>query len=276
MRTQCPACKSVFRVTHQQLSAAGGRVRCGQCETVFDGNENIRYTRPPSLVAAPAQTVRSANDTPAEPDKRRLHGDVQPAPPLSEESTRSTDATPHLSRDGEPRESPAVPDVFFSGSRTGGKRRAGRYALIGTIVFVLLLAGYAYLERERLARQPVFADWMTRACRYIGCEAPAFRAPEQITIIDRNIASRPTRRDTLLVTATLINEAPRAQPYPRMRVSLTDLQGTVMAVNRFEPADYLPRGVSPEAPMPRARNVDIRVEIPDPGVEAVAFEFSFY
>jgi len=57
---------------------------------------------------------------------------------------------------------------------------------------------------------------------------------------------------------------------------LTNLQGTVVAINRFEPADYLPAKMTPDALMPRAGRVEIRVEIPDPGEDAVAFEFSFY
>src|SRR6266513_3282977 len=35
--TRCPGCKTVFRVTPQQLARRGGQVRCGHCQTVFDG-----------------------------------------------------------------------------------------------------------------------------------------------------------------------------------------------------------------------------------------------
>lgn len=34
--TRCPHCKSTFEVTPSQLSAAGGKVRCGACMEVFD------------------------------------------------------------------------------------------------------------------------------------------------------------------------------------------------------------------------------------------------
>lgn len=34
--TRCPHCKSTFEVTESQLSAAGGKVRCGACMEVFD------------------------------------------------------------------------------------------------------------------------------------------------------------------------------------------------------------------------------------------------
>ena len=46
--TRCPACKTVFRVTDEQLAMRQGRVRCGHCKTVFDGRaELVRITEPP-------------------------------------------------------------------------------------------------------------------------------------------------------------------------------------------------------------------------------------
>lgn len=35
--TRCPACSTAFRVQPGQLSARKGQVRCGKCNTVFDG-----------------------------------------------------------------------------------------------------------------------------------------------------------------------------------------------------------------------------------------------
>ncbi len=39
--TRCPNCSTQFRVTENQLAAAGGRVRCGACLTVFEGTEHL-------------------------------------------------------------------------------------------------------------------------------------------------------------------------------------------------------------------------------------------
>lgn len=40
--TQCPACATLFKVVPDQLRMSDGWVRCGQCDEVFDANENIR------------------------------------------------------------------------------------------------------------------------------------------------------------------------------------------------------------------------------------------
>ena len=40
LQTQCPNCETRFRVTDEQLSIAGGKVRCGSCMKVFNAIEH--------------------------------------------------------------------------------------------------------------------------------------------------------------------------------------------------------------------------------------------
>jgi len=46
MITTCPACRTAFRVTPEQLAAREGRVRCGKCAMIFDAREALK-TEPP-------------------------------------------------------------------------------------------------------------------------------------------------------------------------------------------------------------------------------------
>lgn len=41
MFTQCPTCKTVFRLHPDQINAAQGQVRCSRCDTVFNAVENL-------------------------------------------------------------------------------------------------------------------------------------------------------------------------------------------------------------------------------------------
>ena len=41
--TECPNCRTRFRVTETQLQVAGGRVRCGACLTVFHGVDHLLW-----------------------------------------------------------------------------------------------------------------------------------------------------------------------------------------------------------------------------------------
>ena len=39
--TQCPHCRTSFRVSHSQLGAARGAVRCGACLEVFNAARQL-------------------------------------------------------------------------------------------------------------------------------------------------------------------------------------------------------------------------------------------
>lgn len=41
MKTRCPGCQTTFRVSPEQLKARAGKVRCGQCQTVFNALDSL-------------------------------------------------------------------------------------------------------------------------------------------------------------------------------------------------------------------------------------------
>ena len=60
MKTRCPDCQTVFRVTPEQLKARAGKVRCGHCQGVFNALDSLLdetgATAPATpQVAAPAR-----------------------------------------------------------------------------------------------------------------------------------------------------------------------------------------------------------------------------
>jgi|SRR6185312_812286 len=91
--TRCPACRTVFRVTDAQLALRGGMVRCGHCQSIFDGNaERISLAPQPvpddvmdeAMQGPPTVTLRSSRAlTPVAPDEgqARAAGAPAPAPP---------------------------------------------------------------------------------------------------------------------------------------------------------------------------------------------------
>jgi predicted Zn finger-like uncharacterized protein len=58
--TQCPTCRTRFRVTESQLNAAAGRVRCGACLSVFAGLEHLVLGAGPRL--KPGESPNEALD----------------------------------------------------------------------------------------------------------------------------------------------------------------------------------------------------------------------
>ena len=58
--TQCPTCRTRFRVTETQLNVAAGRVRCGACLSVFAGVEHLVLGAGPRL--RPGESPNEALD----------------------------------------------------------------------------------------------------------------------------------------------------------------------------------------------------------------------
>ncbi len=76
MYTQCPKCETVFRLSAEALRAAGGQVRCGRCNGIF--NALNRLAEEPSAFRA--------SETPLELEARAdaiLEAGAPPAPPPS-------------------------------------------------------------------------------------------------------------------------------------------------------------------------------------------------
>lgn len=67
MLTRCPACQTTFRITPEQLQARSGRVRCGQCQHVFDAREHLEADpSDETILAAPLEPAEAtAPEAPA-------------------------------------------------------------------------------------------------------------------------------------------------------------------------------------------------------------------
>ena len=46
MRTRCPVCSTIFRVTSEQLRLKAGKVRCGHCQSVFNAFDEFLEDAP--------------------------------------------------------------------------------------------------------------------------------------------------------------------------------------------------------------------------------------
>ena len=105
MRTRCPACNTVFRVTSNQLRAKAGKVRCGYCKGIFNALDQLIDDAPAAsplptetpapaaehqVAADPESTLEAAAQTAetgpiAEPLRERIHAELEQAYAQKEE-----------------------------------------------------------------------------------------------------------------------------------------------------------------------------------------------
>ncbi len=87
--TECPSCRTRFRVSEAQLSMAQGRVRCGACLSVFTATDNlvIGLGPPAPAKAAPSELDELLDELANETVKQRNEG-AAPAPERRREAPR--------------------------------------------------------------------------------------------------------------------------------------------------------------------------------------------
>ena len=153
------------------------------------------------------------------------------------------------------------------------RRRHGWQALATAALLSLLGVQILLAERARLAADSRWRPVLQALCGVIGCRLPAWRQPEEFTMLARDVHMHPQRAGALRASATFRNNARWAQPWPALRLTLSDADGRTLGARTFAPKAYLDtntRGVL--APGQTARVV---IDLHEPGPDVVAFAFEF-
>ncbi|OYT94719.1 MAG: hypothetical protein CFE49_16670 [Pseudomonas sp. PGPPP3] len=91
--TQCPHCRTSFRVSRAQLSAAHGAVRCGACLHVFNAGQQLLSQLPQQV--RPSVQSQPAAPRPAQPSAQPQAAAPTPAPtPAASTPAPAEQATP--------------------------------------------------------------------------------------------------------------------------------------------------------------------------------------
>ena len=102
-----------------------------------------------------------------------------------------------------------------------------------------------------------------------------FRNLDQVQLLSRNMRSHLTRSDTLSLSLTIVNRAPRSQAFPKLEVILLDASGEALISRLFEPEEYLAQGADIDTGMTPEAYLHINLDLADPGRQAVGFELNF-
>ncbi len=242
--TRCPACRTVFRVTPQQLAVRAGQVRCGHCQTVFDGAAQLLPTSSPA--ASPPETPAPAYD----------EASMGPAT-MTLRTPQSAAGAGAGASPGRVR--PLDYDERFSGARRARRRRLASvgYA-VGVPLLLLLLAGQAlYHFRDLIAaRWPAARPALVQLCGLAGCEITPVREIAGLSIEASDLQADPAHRGLLILTATLRNRAAWALGYPYLELTLTDARDQAVARRALSPKEYaggaadLDSGIASNAEVP--------------------------
>lgn len=264
METCCEQCGSRFRITEEQLRQAYGKVRCGECGHIFN--------------ALPALKNFEAESSEAE-RKRKLEEDLQS---LADERTiRLTEFdfdayTPDQTELNVERPEISLEEAMYGSNQRSGIRNSPLLWFIGILLLTALgFAQVIYYQRYELIEDPRFQKQVIALCEFLPCAETQFSSTEQIRLLERNVFTHPINKNALMVTGSFVNQAPFTQKLPDLLISLFDIQGNLIANRLFHPGEYLRedrnrRVMPPEVP------VQFRLELVDPGTNALTYEFEFF
>jgi predicted Zn finger-like uncharacterized protein len=243
MYTHCPECSTYFRITAEQLRAAQGKVRCSNCDTVFNALENLEET-------LPAGQVTANEDTPPPKEKKQKPKKAAKA------------------------KKPKKPGGF-------GRLIKALFGLLFAVILLVAIVGQlAYFKRDTVAQKfPVLRPQLEMACgylkAYVSCEISMPRDLDKLELAHKDVRLHPKLNHALLINANLVNQADFAQPYPLVVLTFTDNQDRIVAKRAFKPSEYLSDPEMAGAGLGPHESALLVLEVLDPGPTAINFTFDF-
>jgi predicted Zn finger-like uncharacterized protein len=298
MFTVCTNCKTRFKVTTAQLKAAGGQVRCGKCDQVFDAYEALDGKAKPGGTHGVAVKVGSET-TPdldvrlaaeAGPPAETL--DLQPdllnpeVPPIEDlfaglpDEPHEKPLPPPLTPEMPPlRRAKAAPEISFVPvedlpARPPRKPRRPAHTAAGwsgiALLAILLAVQLVHVDREALGQNLVIGPSLKALYAAFGDPLPAAESVSDWDVSGVNVTTDPGAPGALSITGSLTNQASYAQPWPFLRVVLTDRYGETLRARDFKQDEYLP-GTQSNVQLAGGLTSHFRLDIVDPGADAVGF-----
>lgn len=164
----------------------------------------------------------------------------------------------------------------FARSADGSARPAReRWLIIAVLALAFLLVLQLLLaDRARLAANAQWRPLLATLCGALRCELTPWREPSAFTLLQRDVRQHPTQPGALRVSATFRNDARWPQPWPRLQLTLSDVNGRPAGQRRFEAREYL-GGAPGQAELASGETATVAMDILEPAPQIVAYDFRF-
>jgi predicted Zn finger-like uncharacterized protein len=258
--TRCPGCKTIFRVSSQQLAMREGQVRCGHCRTVFDGEL--------ALVSL-APRMRG-------PDDEAQLSEAELGPPtvtlrnaqaLSSASEADDRREPGVSAAGDADLAPSIdPELAYASRFSASKARprarlpAWVYGLLIPLLLIALGAQALFHFRDAIAaRWPQTKPALIRLCALADCQLKPLQDISGLSIEASDLQADPAHKGLLILSATIRNRATHALGYPYLELTLSNAQEQIVVRRAFAPGEYLSGAANLESGI--AGNAELTVKL---------------
>jgi predicted Zn finger-like uncharacterized protein len=276
LTTRCPNCQTTFRITSVALHKAAGKVRCGQCSTVFTAFDSLTDTL--TRIAAEdmlASTITEPTEPAPAPEPESTEpvpGEPIPAEPITAEPITAEQVAEVLEVEPPAPQTPWHPVEREPEPEVPGWRIAAAIA-----AFALVLQGVHHF-RTTLAQAPWIGGVLERSYTLAGMPIAADVDPASFTIVNwvataqsRDEAAEDTT-GSLEISAGVRNTSDAPLPYPMLSLELTDRWEKTIGARVFTPDEYMGTRISNNARIRPNTTVTAQLQLLDPGPDAYGFE----
>jgi Protein of unknown function (DUF3426) len=246
-------------VTPQQLAARQGQVRCGHCNTLFNGLEML-------AMAGQAASAQSGTSAPAQATPS-----LAPAEPLRLQERQRENIGSAIDESDAP--------ILYRPDFKPAADVNLKLWISGSALFLalLLLQGTIYCRHSLARNAPSMKPFLTTFCEVTGCEIALLRDADSITIESSDLKQFPDRPKEILLTAALRNRAKFEQAFPSLELTLTDGADQAVAKRVFHPADYVEDKTTVSRGIASLQEVNVRLRLELIDLAAVGYRvFIFY
>lgn len=238
--TQCPLCKTRYRITFIQIKRGRGQAHCLNCLQDFDALEYLA-TRPDL-----AET--------GEPKSAHLPrlGKLEEIKPILQPGSIPINALEPAEAD--PSQNTPKPSPVW--------------ALASGILLLILPWQFWNLDGHPISQNSKLRPWLEQACLRLACKLPPYHAPTEIRIISHDLVIDEAAA-TLNLQIILINEATFAQDYPIIQINLESQAGETLSAGVFEPKQYLPKSAENRLESGQLREINLRIARPQSEFEGL-------
>lgn len=231
LTARCPACNTTFHITPQQLQVAEGRVRCGQCSTLFDAKPSSTEPLLPPTGSMPPLTS------------------AEKALSMTDDTLFTLDST--------------LPTIR-------PKQRHLLSSLLIILLSLLLVCQVLWFNQQYWRTSPFLLPL------YEQFNLSPWQNIKQIRNEQLVVQPHPEFQDAIRVSLRLKNTAPIPQPFPRLKLTFSDLKGRVVASQIFTPKTYLDLERFDPKSMPSDTPLQFQLDLLAPSRRAVSYQLELF
>jgi hypothetical protein len=267
-------------VSHEQLDAHQGMVRCGRCQAVFNATEYLHDDQPSpqlDLLMALEEPQKAPAETAAAPiSATREELDFNHIAPIRAERPNTIELAVPVT---------LAQQIVYAKDRGDTlqqpvKKKPPLWPWVAGCLLLLpvLLAQAAYFFRTELAANlPGLKPVLVSYCGLLQCTVPLPQKADLVSIESSDLEADPAQSNVIILTALLHNRAPYAQAYPNFELTLTDTQDKALARRTFRPAEYLKPGEDEKQGLAASRELSVKLNLDTPDLKPSGYRlFLFY